>query len=279
LNWEDLLISNEEFLIRNIIIEPRSNSHNFIVYGENLKKGSKKGVIIGINFGKVFGPCKSNDFEIWSPSDGRAGTECLLGHKIEITRRKRDAKCIVNYSGIERKIIKTNCDCTIRDYQCDMGYQREEVGMPCTSLKKNMSVLIYNKTVFFVNSSEITPPKNCYGRYYISKGYRKIPGDTCVKGIEFDPVEFKCPFFMNFGFGFFFVVFVFVVVVVVGLVFVNKNYDVTVDFSVIFDWFNYLKSMFTKNGKGEYDNINLDDDDNMLFEDDTKVINPTIEKK
>jgi hypothetical protein len=268
-------------LIRNIIIEPNSNSHNFIVYGENLKKGSKKGIIIGINFGKVFGPCKSNDFEIWSPSDGRAGTECLLGHKIEITRRKRDAKCIINYSNIERKIIKTNCDCTIRDYQCDMGYQREEVGMPCTSLKNNMSVLIYNKSVSFVNSSEIRAPKNCYGKYYISKGYRKIPGDTCVKGIEFDPIEFKCPFFMNFGIGIVIIFFLVVIVLVVGVVFVNKNYYVTVDFSVFGEIFSYIKSIFNfkKNGKGEYDNINLDDDDNMLFEDDSKVINPTIEKK
>ena len=281
LNFEDLIITNEEFLIRNIIIEPKSNSHNFIVYGENLKKGSKKGIIIGINFGKVFGPCKSNDFEIWSPSDGRAGTECLLGHKIEITRRKRDAKCIVNFSSIERKIIKTNCDCTIRDYQCDMGYQREDVGMPCTSLKNNMSVLIYNKSVSFVNSSEIRAPKNCYGKYYISKGYRKIPGDTCVKGIEFDPIEFKCPFFMNFGIGFVFIFFVVLIILVVGVVFVNKNYYVTVDFSVFVEIYNYIKSIlnFKKNGKGEYDNINLDDDDNMLFEDDSKVINPTIEKK
>ena len=78
-----------------------------------MKGGVKKGISIGINFGNVYDKCKypdkpgtaESDYEIWSPSDGRAGVECLLGHKIQNVRRKRKSKC-VDIEKFERKITK-----------------------------------------------------------------------------------------------------------------------------------------------------------------------------
>lgn len=45
-------------------------------------------------------------------------------------------------------------------------------------------------------AKEIKPkeaPEPCYGTYTISQGYRKVPGNTCVGGENFHPLQIKCP--------------------------------------------------------------------------------------
>ena len=99
-----------------------------------------------------------------SPSDGRAGQDCLLGHKIEMIRRKPNTKCL-NTLSFERKITKSNCPCTEMDYQCDLGYERTEEGGICHKIGGE------DEQKVTINE----PPINCNGTYKISKGYRKIP--------------------------------------------------------------------------------------------------------
>lgn len=35
--------------------------------------------------------------------------------------------------------------------------------------------------------------QNCTDFYYISSGYRKIPGDDCKSGLSYEPVKIPCP--------------------------------------------------------------------------------------
>ena len=268
LSWEEKKISDEKFLIRNIIIEPTSQSHNFIIYGESMKGGVKKGISIGLNFGSVYDRCKypekagsaESDYEIWSPSDGRAGVECLLGHKIQIVRRKRESKC-VNTEKFERKITKLNCDCTELDYMCDMGYQRSEPGSPCTRIGDGkIDETVINK-----------PPLDCKGTYKISKGYRRIPGDTCINGVKYDPIVLPCPysgFFGNFGL----YIFIALIIIFAIVIYYLMDKDVSCDFD-----FNGINELFSKIFSGEhkmYNPVNLDEEDNALFEDENKIMNP-----
>lgn len=230
ITFEPFKISEEKFLIKNIIIEPTSTSQHFVVYGESHKKGDTKGIAIGVDFTSLHEPqCRNpdtpgssdSDYEYWTPNDGRAGRECLMGHKTIYVRRKREAQC---YNGIlfERKTSVEHCSCTEDDYQCDFGFARLGPGQPCVSINKPKSPLPSP-------SVESYPaPAICDKFYTISRGYRKVPGNTCVNGVNFDPIIIPCPytgFLGRLGVVFFVVVFA-LIFVVVFFVF-NKGFTST----------------------------------------------------
>ncbi len=225
LTFEELRITDEKILISNIIIEPTSTSQHFIVYGEsNSKKGAKKGVVIGLDFSSLHEPqCRNpenpdtaeSDYEKWTPNDGRGGKDCLLGHKVTYIRRKREALC---YNGLdyEKKITIENCHCTEDDYECDFGFERAGPGEPCISSRGMDKVLPFELHV---------PPTDCKGLYTISKGYRKIPGDTCINGVKFDPILIPCPYTGIFAsVGFIFFVLIIIILVVLIVIAFNKNF-------------------------------------------------------
>ena len=188
LSFQDLKISDEKLLITNVIIEPTSTSQHFIVYGLTAKKGVKKGVVIGLDFTGLHEPqCKNpdspdtpqSDYEKWTPNDGRAGHECLRGRKTIYVRRKQESQCF-NGLEFERKTIVENCPCTEEDFECDIGYARLGNDMICSKI---------NPTKEDINK----PPENCKGYYTITKGYRRIPGDSCVDGVKYDAILIPCP--------------------------------------------------------------------------------------
>jgi len=101
--WTKLKISDQPVLIENIIIEPKSTSQQFVIYGEYDTSGlldeenpdndySKGNVMITLDFANLQAErCKGvdnagkegSDYELWSPhDDGRHGSnkECFLGH-------------------------------------------------------------------------------------------------------------------------------------------------------------------------------------------------------
>ena len=265
LTWEEVQISEEKFTIKNIIIEPSSKSHYFIVYGETFKGGVKKGVVVGINFGNAFPQCRNpnspdsanSDYEKWSPSDGRAGRECLLGHKITIVRKKRESRCI-NDETFQRKIVVQNCECTEDDYQCDMGFERVEPGQPCTRIAGTTEEIVHSA------------PAVCNKVYHISRGYRRIPGDTCINGVKYDPITLPCPNQGMLG-SFGIVLFIAILVVFGVLIYFAMNSECS------FDLKGMLSTFMTKNEP--YQRVDLSDEDNMLFEDDSKILNPIQTKK
>ena len=265
LTWEEVQISEEKFTIKNIIIEPSSKSHYFIVYGETFKGGVKKGVVVGINFGNAFPQCRNpnspdsanSDYEKWSPSDGRAGRECLLGHKITIVRKKRESRCI-NDETFQRKIIVQNCECTEDDYQCDMGFERVEPGQPCTRVAGTTEEIVHSA------------PAVCNKVYHISRGYRRIPGDTCINGVKYDPITLPCPNQGMFG-SFGIVLFIAILVIFGVLIYLAMNSECS------FDLTGMLSAFISKNEP--YQRVDLSDEDNMLFEDDSKILNPIQTKK
>jgi hypothetical protein len=223
LTWHDIKISSEKIMIKNIVIDPNSISQNFVVYGEANKKGVKKGVILGLDFSSLHEPqCRNpdspntddSDYETWSPNDGRAGHECLLGKKVVYVRRKRQAECF-NGLTFERKTDVKFCDCTDEDYECDYGFARSYINDPCTPIDKSTK----NQTNLY------EPPEDCHGHYTISKGYRKIPGDVCINGVKYDPIVLQCPNKLLLSLGKF-TLFLIIGFIAIGLFMIcfNKNY-------------------------------------------------------
>jgi hypothetical protein len=193
ITWQEIKISNEKMMIKNIIIEPKSTSQHFVIYGETHKKGEKKGSVIGLDFSSLHEPqCRNpdqpgtetSDYEAWTPNDGRTGHECLLGKKVIYIRRKREAECF-NGMDFERKSVVEFCNCLSDDYECDVGFARSAPGEPCNPIHSNVKD--------HTHPDAYVPPEDCKGTFSISKGYRKVPGNSCVNGLKYDPIIVSCP--------------------------------------------------------------------------------------
>jgi len=128
-----------------------------------------------------------SDFEYWSPhDDGRHGStdKCFLGHKATYVRRKQDSECF-NGEDHEKQTLHSSCVCTEADFECDMNYIRNKGGK-CEAVQdpfKNSE-----------NRQLTEKEEDCAfeGFYYLSQGYRKIPGNSCGGGLKLDPVRKPC---------------------------------------------------------------------------------------
>ena len=189
ISWQEHKFSDVKIKIDNIIIEPDSLSQKFIIYGEAMNKGVSQSVLISVDFTNLHEPqCRNpnmpdneqSDYESWYPSNSTK-KQCLLGRKIMYVRRKQQAKCY-NGERFERRALIENCECTNEDYECDRGYSLNADGTSCVA-------------VGIIDEMEANkPPANCDSYYKVSRGYRRIPGDYCVNGINYDPILIPCPY-------------------------------------------------------------------------------------
>jgi hypothetical protein len=124
-------------------------------------------------------PGKDNsDFELWSPhDDGRHGSsdKCFLGQHVTYIRRKQEAECF-NGEDFERQIMRIPCLCAKVDYECDMNYVKNKGG-DCEKVPDPFNR--FSKKYL----SEREEDCALEGYYYITQGYRKIPGNMCYGGI------------------------------------------------------------------------------------------------
>ena len=270
INWEEMVISDEEIEIKNILIEPESASQRFLVYGiKNDPKSQPKGIVISLDFSFLnIRICSESDYENWSPISSTAKNEnnCILGKKIIYSRRKRESKCLYSES-YERKITVNLCDCTNDDFQCDIGYHRIEPGDPCTPISSK-----YEST---------SPPENCVGYYKISRGYRKIPGNICKGGYKFDPILVACPY-NKFLYAIKVILIICVIGAIIGFIaFIVINSDLSLN-DVLEGLGSFKPSVnFGINQKvpANYLNLDINTDDNTLFEDDIIIGNKNESKE
>ena len=183
LTWESLRFSDFPVEVDNIIIEPGAVSQRFLLQGSH----GNKGIVVGFDFSSLHEPqCKGadhpgdsgSDYELWSPNDGRAGSKCLMGRTVSYARKRRESACY-NGEEFERFTFMESCVCTDDDYECDIGYMRQG-SQPCSPIPD------------FQPSSEMCLPGDEF--YEIPTGYRRVAGDTCVRGVSllYDPLKIPC---------------------------------------------------------------------------------------
>lgn len=199
LAWVTLQITDNPIYIDNIIIEPSSTAVEFVVYG--WKGGSSgKGVAIHVDFsplhekycqGADAPDTSASDYELWTPSDGRLGGKCMMGHTVHYVRRKPDHACF-NPVEFERPKGFQHCACTREDFECDYGYQIEDIADDVTTDEK---CIVMKQGPRHDDITKDIEMKDCTGgatRYTITQGYRRVPGDTCEGGTNWDPVVLPC---------------------------------------------------------------------------------------
>lgn len=202
-SWVSHRISEHPFQVENIIIEPEANSHQFVVYGYR----DAVGVVVHVDFeglherecvGHDHPDERDSDYEKWTPSDRRLNGKCLMGRTVTYIRRKREASCYVP-EAFERPVAAQNCPCTSADFECDYGYERRKIEFEhgeSASQLANAECIPSAHTPAHANPLDDAPCTKS-STYRITKGYRRVPGDTCYGGGEWDAAEASCP--VSFG--------------------------------------------------------------------------------
>ena len=164
-----------------------STSLKFLLEAANNKdkgKTATKAHILSIDFDDLHeSKCDSDkDFEKWwARVDDKGEPMCLMGHTQSFKRRKADADCFVKDEFNDPVPKSENCPCTDADFECDFNFVRSADRKEC-KLSSEAKLLI--------------PEGECKGgkgKFKGSSGWRKIPGNTCEKGIDkAELVEHDC---------------------------------------------------------------------------------------
>uniref|UniRef100_A0A3P8V3B2 Sortilin-related receptor n=1 Tax=Cynoglossus semilaevis TaxID=244447 RepID=A0A3P8V3B2_CYNSE len=169
--WTDFQFSDKEVYVYQLLTEPGEKSTIFTIFGSYANQ-RHSWLILQVNTSDVLGvPCSDADYKRWSPSDEH-GNECLLGREITFKRRAPHATCF-NGEDFDRPVTVSNCSCTRQDYECDYGFK----------LSEDLSLQVCVPDPEF-SGDLYAPPVPCPvgTTYRRSKGYRKVPGDSCSGG-------------------------------------------------------------------------------------------------
>merc|ERR1712196_424623 len=149
---------------------------------------------------------RDSDYELWSPRDPDGGSEssCVLGRTVVYTRRKQKAKCH-NGALRERQTVRRNCECTRADFECDTGFEPTKGGKFCKALVKNnkatdsaeAATANFENDMLALYKDETMLDEMC-SKYpdqetlYAPSGFRRVPGDTCVGGVNLGEKKLEC---------------------------------------------------------------------------------------
>uniref|UniRef100_A0A4W4GF62 Sortilin-related receptor n=1 Tax=Electrophorus electricus TaxID=8005 RepID=A0A4W4GF62_ELEEL len=183
--WTEFQFSEREVYVYQLLTEPGEKSTVFTIFGSYAEQ-LHSWLILQVNASDVLGvPCSEGDYKHWSPSDER-GNSCLLGRELVYKRRTPHATCF-NGEDFDRPVSLSNCSCTRQDYECDYGFK----------LSEDLSLQVCVPDPEF-SGNLYAPPVPCPvgTTYQRSKGYRKVPGDSCSGGdveSRLDGEELPCP--------------------------------------------------------------------------------------
>lgn len=108
----------------------------------------------------------------WDMEDGEKA--CLLGSTFGVWRRKVGQDCAPKEEVLARPLDQKPCRCTDKDFECDEGFSlKEGKGGPSCILDQDSSSILD------------PPPGACLkvgDIFWVSSGYRRIPGDQCEGG-------------------------------------------------------------------------------------------------
>ena len=181
--WHDVKLDNK-VRAKILTTTPDSTSLKFFLMatiggGEDIEHWA-----IAIDFAELHeGKCGKDDFEKWyARQDEDGNPTCIMGQKQYYRRRKWDADCFVDKEFEDPIPQFEPCACQKEDFECDYNFVPSDNGEKCTP------------------SGAVPLPRECKSpddRFMGSSGFRKIPGNECMRdaegAVEFDKdVERPC---------------------------------------------------------------------------------------
>lgn len=139
-------------------------------------------VLVRVGFDEITVPqCADADLGVFSLV-APDGSKCALGRELAVRRLLASAPvCSFDGVNISTLYVETPCECTLNDFQCDVGYESTTNTPPCT--------LVVD-----------TPPRDCLApASYNRTSVRRVPGNLCVLSNGTDalglqaPAEVECP--------------------------------------------------------------------------------------
>eukprot|EP01027_Heterolobosea_sp_BB2_P009383 GEZU01013836.1.p1 GENE.GEZU01013836.1~~GEZU01013836.1.p1 ORF type:complete len:695 (-),score=236.47 GEZU01013836.1:44-2128(-) len=187
LTWLESNFTSSKVTVRNIYTSPDQMSVSFIleVFTSQFQTN-----LIHVDFSNVLTQqCNKpdnpgdddSDYQTFKPHSYSNGA-CLLGREIEYTRKIRERKCY-NPVAVALPVTIKNCDCTYEDFECDFGFEVQE-----GAADGQLHCVPQEGTIV-----PTPPPSPCHGTYNVTRGYRKVAGDSCVGGLQYEPIPTKCP--------------------------------------------------------------------------------------
>jgi len=106
-----------------------------------------------------------------------------------VRRRKFDVECFTE-DNLNSTVNVHNCNCTYLDYECDFNF---EISHTVNHSNMTKYACIYQGKDLWQDSILEQCEELWTTQFYISSGYRKIPGDTCVNGLQmYLPQYYSC---------------------------------------------------------------------------------------
>lgn len=117
-------------------------------------------------------------------------------------RRKREAACFVP-EAFERPVATDHCPCTSGDFECDYGYERAKLSFEPNAAGEGASSSCEPMPATPTHANPLdgagaAPPcANGASTYRITRGYRRVSGDSCYGGAEWDAFFAPCPSWLS----------------------------------------------------------------------------------
>lgn len=185
--WLSYNFTTQPVIFTGLASEPGARSLNVTVWGYEPGIFQRVWNSYTIDFASILNKtCEDKDYISWlahSTDPGDPSNGCVLGYKESYFRLRKYSVC---QNGRDY-LVSSNpvpCTCTLEDYMCDFGYFRKENESTCVEQPElqghELELCIYGEE-----------------EKLKTNGYRKIPGDKCIGGInptrqEMD-MKKKCP--------------------------------------------------------------------------------------
>ncbi|XP_030643264.1 VPS10 domain-containing receptor SorCS3 [Chanos chanos] len=176
-SWDRHSFSSSPLFVDGVLMEQDTENHIITFFGHFSYRSDWQ--LIKIDYRSLFSKrCTDGDYQTWHLHN--KGEACVMGERQIFMKRRPGNRCVLGQE-YPRVISADPCLCTVYDFECDYGFERQANGK-CSP-------------AFWYNAN-ISSQGCAHGQSYLnSTGYRKVLSNNCKEGLKevFSPKIHQCP--------------------------------------------------------------------------------------
>uniref|UniRef100_A0A8C1UBY0 Sortilin related VPS10 domain containing receptor 3b n=1 Tax=Cyprinus carpio TaxID=7962 RepID=A0A8C1UBY0_CYPCA len=164
--WDKLSFSSTPLFVDGVLMTPETENRIITFFGHFSYHSDWQ--LIKIDYSSLFGrKCTDGDFQTWHLHN--KGEVCVMGERQVYMKRKPGTRCTLGRE-YSRVVSAEPCICTLYDFECDYGFERQASGKCAPAFWYNVNL----------------PAHTCsHGQHYRnSTGYRKVLLNNCREGLK-----------------------------------------------------------------------------------------------